>query len=90
MKNQIKINKITINQEGKRYITLKQSGIPPLYSLMGGIKLSTFPREKTTYISIEETIRWFKEEEENQTGKNKETIKSNIKFLKGLLSKKLK
>jgi len=89
MKNQIVINKVIVDKNGNRYLPVEKSGIPALYGLMDEVVKTRFEGEKQIYIEIKEILKWFKNELKYHRGKNKEVMKHNIKFMKGLMTNKL-
>jgi hypothetical protein len=84
MAKQIKINKVVIDNEGKKYIPIGKSGIPALYILTDSIKQTKFEGDNKIYVAVEEILRWMNEELKLCSDKNKEILNQNIKFFKKL------
>ena len=84
------IKKIALDNDLNRYISAKQSTIPPLFIMTDGLRTCTFGKEQTRYIQIEDAIKWFEKEKRLETEKERvEVYESNIKFLKKCLTQEL-
>ncbi len=51
-----------VEQDGKLYVEMLSTGIPPLCVCASGLTVCTWPKDKRTYIPIEQAIRWHERE----------------------------
>lgn len=82
------VGKVYLDKNKERYIKAEKSGISQIDLLIGNIEFTGFGKEKQTYISIKETIKWYKNEiNENTTCSESymKQLKANLEFLENLL-----
>jgi hypothetical protein len=53
---------IAMSDSGEGFLKVQDTGIPPLFLLVDGVRLRGFAGDRNTYISIEEVISWYKNE----------------------------
>ena len=60
-----------VEHGGKLYVRVRSTGIPPLCAVASGwMSVCTWPKDKHTYIPIDQAIRWHEKELEQTHGRS--------------------
>ena len=88
----IKINKVYIDENNKRYIKISDTGISNIYMLTSSFKMTTFDDDENIYVELEELINFYKKEIKKDISsiEDKNKLNGNIKFLQNLKDKNFK
>jgi len=73
-----------ISHEDELYLNISKSGIPAMYTLTDNIEKTTFENYNGTFLKIIDIIKWYENELEYASDKNKKIINGSIKYLNSI------